>query len=140
MKVADLGSGIGHHTITAARIVGDTGRVYAVDVQEEVLRNLMDTSRAQGLKNVESVWGNIEKQGGTHLKEQSMDAVILSNTLFQLEDRVPAVAEIKRILKSGGRLMVIDWAGSYEGMGPRTEHCVPEHEALSFLSLTAFTS
>lgn len=138
MKVADLGSGIGHHAISAAHIVGETGRVYAIDVQEEVLRNLMDTAKARGLKNMESVWGNIEKQGGTHLKEQSMDAVILSNTLFQLEDRVPAVVEIKRILKPGGRLLVIDWAGSYEGMGPPAEQCVPEHEALELFITNGF--
>lgn len=138
MKVADLGSGVGHYALSAANIVGDTGRVYAVDVQEEVLRHLLDNAKTRGLKNVETVWGNIEKQGGTTLKEHSMDAVILSNTLFQLEDKVPAVHEIKRILKPGGRLLVIDWAGSYEGMGPHPSHVVPEPTALELFITNGF--
>ncbi len=138
MKVADLGAGVGHHALAASRIVGNTGRVYAVDVQEEVLKHLASSARDTGIKNLETIWGNIERTGGTSLKEGSMDAVILSNTLFQLEDSAGAVAEIKRILKSGGRLLVIDWAGSYEGMGPRTEHVVPEHTALELFITGGF--
>lgn len=138
MRVADLGSGVGHHTIAAAHVVGETGRVYAVDVQEEVLKHLADAARVRGLKNVETVWGNIEKQGGTKLKEHSMDAVILSNTLFQVESRDAVIAEIKRIIVPGGRLLVIDWAGSYEGMGPPTSAIVSEHEALELFIKSGF--
>jgi ubiquinone/menaquinone biosynthesis C-methylase UbiE len=138
MRVADLGAGVGHHALSASHIVGTSGRVYAVDVQEEVLRTLANTAKAQGIKNVETIWGNIEKLGGTSLKEQSMDAVILSNTLFQLEDHGLAVAEIKRILKSGGRLLVIDWAGSYDGMGPQKNFVVPEHAALELFITNGF--
>lgn len=130
MKVADLGSGVGHHALAAASIVGKEGRVYAVDVQEEVLKHLASSAATQGFKNVETVWGNIEKLGGTTLKDQSMDAVILSNTLFQLDDYAGTVAEIKRILKSGGRLLVIDWAGSYNGLGPSPTAVIPEYTAL----------
>ncbi len=138
MRVADLGSGVGHHALVASGIVGDMGRVYAVDVQEDVLSHLASSAKTKGKKNIETIWGNIEKLGGTTLKEHSMDAVILSNTLFQLEQKDAAVAEIKRILKPGGRLLVIDWAGSYEGMGPRTEHVVPEHVALELFIAGGF--
>ena len=138
MKVADLGAGVGHHALYAGHIVGPTGRVYAVDVQEEVLRHLADTAKTRGLKNLETIWGNIERQGGTTLKNHSMDAVILSNTLFQLEQRAEAVAEIKRILVPGGRLLVIDWAGSYNGMGPSSERIVPEHTALELFITNGF--
>ncbi len=129
MRVADLGSGVGHHAIAAAHVVGPEGRVYAVDVQQDVLTHLLDTAQRRGLKNVETVWGNIERKGGTTLREHSMDAVILANTLFQLEDRSSAIAEIKRILKPGGRLLVIDWAESYGGIGPAEQHVVPESVA-----------
>jgi ubiquinone/menaquinone biosynthesis C-methylase UbiE len=138
MKVADLGAGVGHHAFAASRIVGNSGRVYAVDVQEEVLKHLANTARDSGIKNLETIWGNIEHNGGTTLKEASMDAVILSNTLFQLENAPGAVSEIKRIIKPGGRLLIIDWAGSYEGMGPRSEHIVPEHTALELFITGGF--
>ena len=129
MKVADLGAGTGHHSLAASKIVGGTGRVYAVDIQEDVLKHLHDSAVKANARNIDTIWGNFEKQRGTTLKDQSLDAVILSNTLFQVEDKDGAIAEIKRILKPGGTLMVVDWAGSYEGMGPAPEHVVPEHEA-----------
>ena len=72
-------------------------------------------------RNIEVVWGNIEKIGGTKLREALADRVILSNTLFQIgeNDRDNLALEAKRLLKSGGKLMIIDWiAGG--AMSPKT--------------------
>jgi ubiquinone/menaquinone biosynthesis C-methylase UbiE len=129
MKVGDFGAGTGHYALAASRIVGSNGRVYAVDVQEDVLKHLHDSALRTGARNVETIWGNIEKPRGTQLRDHSLDAIILSNVLFQLEDKTSAIQEIKRTLKAGGLLLVIDWAGAYGGMGPAPEHVVPEHEA-----------
>lgn len=129
MKVGDLGAGSGHYAVSAAGIVGESGRVFAVDIQEDILKHVEDFARERGHRNVETIWGNFEKLGGTTLRDQSLDAVILSNTLFQLEHKEGAIAEIKRILKPGGRLLVIDWAGAYGGMGPLPHHVVSEHVA-----------
>ncbi|MHB8709986.1 MAG: class I SAM-dependent methyltransferase [Minisyncoccota bacterium] len=132
MKVGDFGAGSGHYARAAAAVVGTGGKVYAIDVQEEVLKHLkLNThERHQGI--IETVWGDIEKPGGTHLRDATLDAVILANTLFQVENRFACLTEIKRVLKSGGKLMVIDWAGGYGGMGPSPDKIVPEHEAEAF--------
>lgn len=129
MKIADLGAGSGHYTFAAAAAVGHEGRVYAVDIQEDVLKHLLDAGQQRGLRNIEPIWGDIEKKGGTKLRDQALDAVILSNVLFQLEGRENTVQEILRILKPGGKLLVIDWAGAYGGMGPTAEQVVSEHDA-----------
>ena len=129
MKIADLGAGNGHYTLAAAAAVGSSGRVYAIDVQEEVLKHLKDSAHRAGRRNIETIWGNFEKAGGTKLRDQSVDGVILSNTLFQLERKEDAVKEIKRILKSEGKLLVVDWAGAYGGMGPAPQYVVSEHQA-----------
>jgi len=129
MKVGDFGSGMGHYALAAAHVVGESGRVYAVDVQEDVLTRLKNDATHQKLRNVETVWGDLERAGGTLLKENSLDAVILSNTLFQIEKRKELAAEIKRVLKSGGKLLLVDWAGSYSGMGPTKKQVISEHEA-----------
>ena len=84
MSVGDLGAGSGHYAIAAAGIVGSSGKVYAVDVQEDVLKHLKDSAHRTGHRNIETIWGNVEKLGGTKLRDQSLDAVILSNTLFQI--------------------------------------------------------
>ncbi|HRH24148.1 MAG TPA: methyltransferase domain-containing protein [Candidatus Paceibacterota bacterium] len=129
MKVADLGVGSGHYALAAAAIVGSTGRVYAVDIQEDHLAPLQNEARARGLRNIETIWGDFEKLGGTMLKDKALDAVIISNTLFQLENAAAAIQEMKRILASGGKLLVVDWAGEYNGIGPSKERIVPEQKA-----------
>ncbi len=129
MKVADIGAGTGHFSIAAAAVVGNSGRVYAIDVQEDLLKHLKDSAERMHKRNIETIWGNAEKVGGTKLRDQSVDAVIVSNVLFQVEHKEDFVREVKRILKSGGKLLVVDWAGAYGGMGPSPHHVVSEHVA-----------
>lgn len=115
MKVIDLGAGSGFYTLEAAKKVGPRGMVYAVDVQQDLLNKIKNSGSTIGLRNIEVVWGNIEKIGGTKLREAMADRIILSNTLFQVAvtDRDNLALEAKRLLKSGGKLMIIDWtAGS----------------------------
>lgn len=129
MRIADLGSGTGHYTLAAAAAVGHDGKVYAVDIHEDMLAHVKDAAHQKGIRNIETVWGNIEKPGGTKLRDHTIDAAILSNTLFQIEHKDAALKEVQRILKPGGRLLVIDWAGAYGGMGPKPDHVVSEHAA-----------
>lgn len=132
MRVADFGAGTGHYAQALAHSVGRNGKVYAIDVQEDILKHLKLNAHEQHRGIIETLWGDIEKPGGTHLRGESLDAVILANTLFQVENRYGLLAEIQRVLKSEGKLLVVDWAGSYGGMGPAPEKVIPEHEAEGF--------
>lgn len=110
MKVVDLGAGSGYYSISAARLVGNEGRVYAVDVQKDLLDRIRSMGAVEGLRNIEVVWGNAEKIGGTKLREAIADRVIASNILFQIEKPDDFVLEIKRLLKPGGKVLIIDWS------------------------------
>lgn len=126
MKVVDIGAGSGFYSIEAARLVGSTGRVYAVDVQKEILERIRTSGANQGLRNIEIIWANAEKIGGTRLRESMADRVIASNVLFQIEKPDDFALEIKRLLKPGGKVLIIDWnAGS--PLGPKT--VFPSHKA-----------
>jgi ubiquinone/menaquinone biosynthesis C-methylase UbiE len=138
MKVGDFGAGSGHYARAAAAIVGHSGRVYAIDVQEDILKHLKQNTHAHHQRIIETVWGNIEKKGGTHLRDATLDAVILANTFFQVENRFGLLAEMKRVLKPDGTLLVVDWAGSYGGMGPTPSKVVPESEAEAFFTAGGF--
>ncbi|MDP1707208.1 MAG: class I SAM-dependent methyltransferase [bacterium] len=132
MKVGDFGAGSGHYAKAAAAIVGHEGKVYAVDIQEDVLKHLKLNAHEQHQRIIEAIWGDIEKLGGTHLREASLDAVILANAFFQIDNRDGLLKEIKRTLKPEGKFMLIDWAGSYGGIGPSPDKVVTEHDAEAF--------
>jgi len=139
MRVADLGAGAGHYARAAAGVVGHEGRVYAIDVQEDVLKHIKNNAHDTHKGIIETVWGDIEKLGGTHLRDASIDLAILANTLFQVENREGLIAEIQRILKPGGTLAVIDWSGSFGGMGPSAENIVSETDAEAIFTHAGFT-
>ncbi len=119
MKVVDLGAGSGFYSIEAAKKVGVNGRVYAVDVQKDLLDRIRSNGASLGLRNIEVVWGNAEKVGGTKLREGIADRIIASNVLFQIEKTNDFVLEIKRLLKPGGKVMIIDWS-DLSPIGPKT--------------------
>ena len=139
MKVVDIGSGSGMYTLEAAKKVGPRGMVYAVDVQKDLLEKLKKSGALIGLYNIETIWGNAEKIGGTKLREAIADRLILSNVLFQIEvhDRDNLVLEIKRLLRPGGLLMVIDWTGG-SPLGPKTS-LVPALVAEGMFTKAGFT-
>lgn len=132
MKVGDFGAGSGHYARAAAAIVGPSGKVYAIDVQEDVLKHLKLNIHSHHRSVIETVWGDFEKRGGTGLRDASLDAVILANVFFQTEHRDGLLGEVKRVLKLGGKLLLVDWAGSYGGIGPVPSQVVSEHDAEAF--------
>lgn len=109
--VADLGAGTGYYSVLLGALV-PRGKVYAVEVQKDFLETIKNKVKEAHLGNVEIIWGNIEKIGGTKLNEGVADAVIVSNVLFQAEDKENFILEIKRILKQNGKVLLVDWLSS----------------------------
>ena len=128
-KVADLGSGSGFYSIEVAQIVGGDGRVYSVDVQKDLLQKIRNQAILKKLRNVEIIWGDMEKVGGTKLRAEMVDRVIISNTLFQIEHKEVAIEEAKRILRKNGRLLLVDWADSFGGLGPQPKDVLDKDSA-----------
>lgn len=129
--VADLGAGTGYFVATLSQLVGDEGRVYAVEVQKNLVDKIGDLQRQQHLHNVQPIWGDIEEENGTQIADGEVDTVIVVNTLFQVEDKDKTVTEALRILRSGGKLFVIDWSESYGGLGPAPDAVLSEEETKS---------
>jgi ubiquinone/menaquinone biosynthesis C-methylase UbiE len=126
-RVADLGCGGGAYAISLAREVGDMGQVFAVDVHRDMLHTLGGTLQRQNLMNVEILWADIEK--AIPIDAYSLDAVVMSNILFQLENIDAALSHVAKILKPEGELLVVDWSASHAGIGPHPDHVVEEERA-----------
>ncbi len=136
--VADCGAGSGFYAVAAARLVGGAGRIFAIDVQQEMLEKLKRTAKEEGLDNLEVIWGDIERENGTRLRSGSVDRALVTNTLFQTEDKPGLAREVFRILGPGGGLLVVDWTDSHGGMGPAPEHIVTREQALELFELVGF--
>lgn len=140
--VADLGAGAGDYVFIAAKMVRGMemeGKVYAIDVQKDLLDKIKNEANRERLTNVEIIWGNAEKIGGTNLNDASVDAVIASNIFFQIEDRENFAKEIARILKPKGRIFFIEWSDSFGGIGPHQNAVVTEAQAKDFFIKNGFT-
>ena len=137
MIVADLGAGTGFYSIPAAQIT-NRGKVYAVEVQKDFLTTIKNKASEAHVHNVEIIWGNIEKIGGTKIGDRIVDAVIASNVLFQVENKDKFIEEIKRILKQGGNLLLVDWADGSSSLGPNIETVIPKNKAREMFEKKGF--
>ena len=107
-RVADLGSGSGYFTLRLAPSVGPDGRIYAVDVDEEMNEYLRQRVAQAGLANVDVILGRFEDP---LLPDGSVDLVLVVDTYHHLEDRPAYFRNLRRDLKPGGRVAVIDYDG-----------------------------
>jgi len=108
MTAADFGSGSGGWAIPLAKIL-EEGKVYAIDILEEPLSALKSRARLEKIFNVEIIQSNIEATRGSKLSDSSCDLVLMTNLLFECDNKKIVLEEGKRVLKPGGKILVVDW-------------------------------
>jgi ubiquinone/menaquinone biosynthesis C-methylase UbiE len=129
MVVADIGAGTGYFAIPLAQAVGPTGRVYAVDLQPEML-DLLRAAMPQGAP-IELVSADASR---ITLPTASVDLCFTANVWHELDDRAAVLAEFARLLRPAGRLAILDWrADVAQPPGPPIEHRVAADEIIAML-------
>lgn len=117
--VAELGCGnFGYFVFPVARLLGQRGHLYAVDILKPTLEEIKKRALVENLQHIETVWSNLEIFKGTKIENSSLDYALLINTLNQSTKRVEILRETVRMLKSGGRLLIVEWKNSASPFGP----------------------
>ncbi len=129
MSVADFGSGSGAYILLMAEALGNSGHAYAIDVQKDLLRRTFNEARRKNLSTVKVLWGDLERPNGSKLADDALDLVLISNLLFQVDQKAAVIAEAYRILRARGKLAIIDWTESFGGMGPDKRAVFPKDQA-----------
>jgi SAM-dependent methyltransferase len=106
--VADIGAGSGWFTVRAARRVGSTGKVYAVDINPEAVRYIDRRVEKESIRNVKTV---LSKADDPMLPKDAVDAVLLLKTYHEVSDPVRLLENLRPALKPGARVGVIDRNG-----------------------------
>lgn len=123
MTAADFGSGAGGWVIPLAKKL-EEGRVFAIDIQEEPLSALESRAKIQGILNIKKIIANVEERI-PGLTGFSCDLVLITDLLFQIEDKKGVFEEAKRVLKPGGRILVVEWTPQ-ASLGPENDRVSQE--------------
>jgi len=113
-SIADVGAGTGLFTLLFAEKAGKQGRVVAVDVQQYFLDHVAERAKALGLANITV---QLADQRGTGLAPASIDLAFLCDAYHHLELPRTYLADLRRVIKPGGRLVIIDYDRTRPGTG-----------------------
>lgn len=123
LQIADLGCGnFGFFVFPLARLVGKQGKVYAVDIIKTALDEISRRARLENLTQIETLWSNLEIFGATKIEAGQLDAALLINTLYQAEGSLDMLKESVRMIRPGGKLIVVEWDDEHPFGPAKTQH------------------
>jgi arsenite methyltransferase len=133
--VADIGAGSGYFTGLFSRRVGPSGRVYATDVQDIMIRKLERLKTRERLDNVTVIRSTYESSG---VPAGSCDLVFFSSVYKEIDRRDAYLAGLKTILKPGGRVAVIEYRLDADAWGPEKIYRLPESTVMAEFEAAGF--
>jgi len=133
--IADIGSGSGYFSFRLARHLGELGRVYAVDVSPDMILHMNRRIRELGLKNVVTV---LAPPDDPLLPDASMDRIFMCDTWHHIENQTEYLALMKKILKPGGQLVMIDFQKRELPLGPPMEMKIAREDLILQLERAGF--
>ena len=126
MVVADVGAGVGYFTIRLARRVAPQGKVYAVDVQPEMLSILKNRAAKANVKNITPVLGS---ESSPQLPQSCCDLILMVDVYHELSQPQRMLQKMKQALKPGGRLVLLEYRKEDPHIPIRSEHKMSVAEA-----------
>lgn len=131
----DIGCGQGFFSVPAAKIVGEKGKVYGLDVDEEAIAFLRKKALTEGLTNLTLQVGQAEKAIFCKL---CADVVFFGIVFHDFDDRAKVLMNAKRMLRTTGRLVDLDWKKEAMELGPPLRIRFSDEEAADLIKKAGF--
>lgn len=131
-RIADLGAGNGYFAIPMAK---KAKAVFAVDIEPKMLRMLKENANQEQLNNILYIESDLDK---IQLDDDSVNKVMISLVLHEVPNIDQTLREIKRILKRGGQMLIIEWEGVQTESGPPLRHRISSSEITDILERNGF--
>ena len=125
-KIADIGAGSGYHVFKMAKLAGN-GLVYAVDIQDEMLKEIYNRIERDQVKNVRVVKGS---EKSINIPENSLDKVLMVDVYHEFNYPAEMLVSIKKALKADGELFLIEYRGEDVSVPIKPIHKMTEAQAI----------
>lgn len=133
---ADIGCGIGYFSIAAADIIDENKKVFAMDISDEMLEEVEKRAVIADVSNIITVKTN---EYDLKLPDASVSFTLLANVLHEVDDKECFIKEIKRIMKSSGRVAIMEWEKKEMEMGPPLNHRIESDELKELFKAGGFS-
>ena len=131
----DTGCGGGFFTLPAARMVGDSGTVYGIDINAQAITELKELACKAGLNNLKLTLGKAEE---VIVCQVCADLVFFGTVLHDFQDPAKVLENARKMLKPTGRLVNLDWKTETMDLGPPLEKRFSEEKAISLIEGAGF--
>jgi ubiquinone/menaquinone biosynthesis C-methylase UbiE len=135
MIFMDIGCGDGFFSVLAAKKVGTTGKVFAVDIDASAIEKLNQKAEVEGLKNIVAKVGKAED---TFFCKECADFIFYGMDLHDFSDPVKVLKNAKQMIKANGHLIDLDWKKMAMSFGPPVAIRFSEEKALGLLRSAGF--
>jgi ubiquinone/menaquinone biosynthesis C-methylase UbiE len=133
--VADIGAGSGYFSFRLAQHVGEKGRIYAVDISPDMILHINRRIRDLGVKNLVTV---LSDSDDPLLPKSSVDVIFVCEVWHHIENQAKYLAQMRQILKSGGRVVMIDFQKRELPIGPPVEMKIAREDLLAQMQSNGF--
>ena len=135
--VADIGCGIGYFTIPAAEIVGDSGKVFAMDILQEMLEEVEIKQKVNNISNIKTI---LTEENDLKLEADKVTVAFISNVLHEADDKERFLSEIKRIICSKGIVAIVEWQKINSEFGPPVDHRLDKADLINIVDKLGFSN
>ncbi len=135
--MADIGCSIGYFTIPASKIVGENGKIFAMDILPEMLKDVEIKISQNNISNVETV---LTEENNLKLTDNKVTFAFISLVLHEADEKENFLSEVKRIITPNGKIAIVEWEKINSEFGPPIDHRLDRIYLAKMLDFLGFSN